>query len=552
MDKIKIRTGANISNILQSTITYAQAFTELVKNSIQNGATKVNIQLNEASVVIYDNGLGFDDAKDENGMSAFEKYFVFGNSYDMNKGAGPRLGHMGIGGKIANDKLSNGENTHWTIETKNLKDDCFRVTYKPGETEFLDDYQPTIEKLDNFIPCLEPKPWLPTSYADDRTGTIITIHNLDLPITTSGWNLNSIRKELQDFFGHLVKQGKNEIDIILNGESLQFDYTLNGYTFPRIAETFEYEMKGETSTSELSMNLTLLRSASDFKQSNLDGVVIVSETKIRTLTANDVFGTKPSKLHKLFQNLRGFVVCEDLSSVLDHTGMPAKDLSHHSLRDDHAITKPFFEKVSELIVDLLKSYMILNSNKKTTHTLDNIVIDVVEIIAENMNLTSDDITIELQPKKKKKDLSAKDQMKKENVSEKIADKLINNEVKHKTKGPFKKRRRARNAQNLKKDLTKPTPKKRRGIKYEIKPFGADLKMVMADLETVGDFCVCINSENYKYVALEKSNNKLGLAMHIAESVIGELMKYNNPNVTHAEITEKMSEFYQKNYNKIKV
>ena len=55
MDKIKIRTGANISNILQSTITYAQAFTELVKNSIQNGATMVNIQLNEKSVVVRDN-----------------------------------------------------------------------------------------------------------------------------------------------------------------------------------------------------------------------------------------------------------------------------------------------------------------------------------------------------------------------------------------------------------------------------------------------------------------------------------------------------------------
>jgi hypothetical protein len=189
--------------------------------------------------------------------------------------------------------------------------------------------------------------------------------------------VGSIRKELQDFFGHLVKQGKNEIDIILNGESLQFDYTLTGYTFPRIEETFEYEMEHQLLTSELSMNLTLLQSPSDFKSSNLDGVTIVSGTKIRTLTSDDVFGAQPSRLHKLFQNLRGFVVCNDLSSVLDHTGMPAKDLSHHSLREDHALTKPFFDKVSELIVDLLMSYMILNTKKKTTHSLDNIVIDVV-------------------------------------------------------------------------------------------------------------------------------------------------------------------------------
>lgn len=538
MDKIKIRTGANISNILQSTITYAQAFTELVKNSIQNGAKSVNIQLNQTSVVVTDDGIGFDEIKDENGMSAFEKYFVFGNSYDSSGGAGPRLGHMGIGGKVANDKLSNGAETHWEIETKNSNGNSFLVTYKPGETEFLDDYQPIVEKL--------------SSSRLINTGTIITIHNLDLPIASDGWDIYSIKKELQDFFGHLVKQGKKEINIILNGESLQFDYTLSGYTFPRINEEFEYEMNKEKKISNLSMNLTLLQSSRDHRQSNLDGVFIVSGTKIRQLTTDDIQGVHSTQLFKLFKSLRGFIVCEDLSSVLDHTNMPAKDLSHHSLRSDHPLTKPFHIKVSDLIVDLLTSYMILNSKKKTTHTLDNIVIDVVEIIAKNMNLASDDMMIELQPKKKKKDLSAKEQMKKENVSEKIADKLINNEVTHKTKGPFKKRRRARNAQKLKKDLTKPNPKKRRGIKYEIKPFGAELKMIMADLETDGDFCVYINSENYKFVALEKSNNKIGLAMHIAESVIGELMKYNNPNVTHTEITQKMSEFYQKNYNKIKV
>ena len=209
MDKIKIRTGANISNILQSTITYAQAFTELTKNSIQNGAKTINIQLNERSVVVKDDGIGFDDAKDENGMSAFEKYFVFGNSYDLSGGAGPKLGHMGIGGKIANDKLSDGENTHWTIETKNIKGNSFLITYKPGKTEFLDDYQPSVEKLNS-------------PHMIDQ-GTIITIHNLDLPITMGGWNINSIKKELQDFFGHLIRHGKNEIDIVLNGDSLKFD-----------------------------------------------------------------------------------------------------------------------------------------------------------------------------------------------------------------------------------------------------------------------------------------------------------------------------------------
>jgi hypothetical protein len=538
MDKIKIRTGSNISNILQSTITYSQAFTELVKNSIQNGAKLISIQLNEKSVVIKDNGIGFDDAKDESGMSAFEKYFVFGNSYDSNGGVGPRLGHMGIGGKIANDKLSDGENAHWTIETKNSKGKNFLVTYKPGKTEFLDDYQPSVEKLN--LSSMKSH------------GTIITIHNLDLPIAKEGWNINSIKKELQDFFGHLIRQGKNEIDIVLNGESLKFDYTLSGYTFPRITETFEYQIENRILNSELSMNLTLLQSPADFKSCNLDGVTIVSETKIRKLTATDVFGSQSSKLHKLFQNLRGFIVCKDLSSVLDHTGMPAKDLSHHSLREDHALTKPFFEKVSELIVELLTSYSILNKKKKTIHTLDNIVIDVIETIVESMNLTEDAMTIELKPKAKKRDLSAKEQMKKENVSEKIVDKIISNEVIRKTSGRGRVRRRAKAASELKKTLTKPTPKKRRGIRYEIKPFGAEQYKTMSDCERVGSFCVYINSENYKFVSLEKSENKLGLALHIAELVIIELLKYKNPNVTPSEISEILSEFYKNNFKKIKV
>ena len=56
--KIEIKTGSRISNILQSTVNYAQAFTELVKNSMQSGATSVEIKLNADSVVVVDDGIG--------------------------------------------------------------------------------------------------------------------------------------------------------------------------------------------------------------------------------------------------------------------------------------------------------------------------------------------------------------------------------------------------------------------------------------------------------------------------------------------------------------
>ena len=267
MDEIQIKTGARISNILQSTVTYAQAFTELVKNSMQSGATFVEITLNENNAVIKDNGIGFDHTKDERGMSGFEKYFVFGNSYDMSNGVGPALGHMGIGGKIANDKLSDNENTNWTIETKNSYDKSFLVTYKPGKTEFLDEYSPSVEELSETNVTTE-------------TGTIVTIHNLDLPIVKSGWNIPSITKELQDFFGFLVRSGNNEFNVILNGKSLQFDYTLPGYVFPKLNKTIEVIDGDEIKTANINFNLSLMQNGADVASCPLDGVIVVSGVKI--------------------------------------------------------------------------------------------------------------------------------------------------------------------------------------------------------------------------------------------------------------------------------
>lgn len=546
MNKLKIRTGANISNILQSTITYAQAFTELAKNSIQNGATNINIQLNKESIVFQDDGIGFDDSIDANGLSGFDKYFVFGNSYDFSGGAGPRLGHMGIGGKIANDKLSDSDNVYWTIETKNKKGNSYFITYKPNNSEFLDDYSPTIEKLNNSRLL--------------KNGTIITIKNLDKPIIDGGLNRESVEKELQDFFGHLIKNGKTEIDIILNGESIKFDYTLSGYAFEKMTESFSYILNKQEKSANVSFNLALLQNQNDFNQSTLDGVFVVSETKIHKLSINDVFGSTSNKVSNLFSKLRGFVVCEELSTILDHVGMPAKDLSHHSLREDHPLTKPFYEKVSNTIKGLLIAYNEVKTKNISQNKINNTIEDVVQMIVGNLNLASSDIMIDLGPKKQEP--SAKEKMQKKNVPTKIINSVIKKEVDTIINKPHKRRQRQRVANELKQNLTKKTetapkvdnkPKMiRPSVKYEIKPFGNGLKNIMADLETDGEFCVYINSENPKYASLEKTENKLGLALHIAESIIGEMMRYNNPNTTHLEITEKMSEFYEKNFDKIKV
>ena len=78
----------------------------------------------------------------------------------------------------------------------------------------------------------------------------------------------------------------------------------------------------------------------------------------------------------------------------------------------------------------------------------------------------------------------------------------------------------------------------RGIKYEIKPFGAGKEKIMSDLEPVGQFCVYINSENYKFIALNDAEDNLGLALHIAESMIRELTRYKNPLANKNEVNNK--------------
>ena len=588
MEEIQIKTGARISNILQSTVTYAQAFTELVKNSMQSGATFVEITLNEDNAIIKDNGIGFDHNKDENGMNGFEKYFVFGNSYDMSNGVGPTLGQMGIGGKIANDKLSDNDNTHWTLETKNSHDKSFLVTYKPGKTEFLDEYSPSIEELTETNITTE-------------TGTIVTIHNLDLPIVKDGWNVSKITKELKDFFGFLVRSGNNEFNVILNGKSLQFDYTLPGYVFPSIDKTIEVNVGDEIKTANINFNLSLMQNSTDVASCPLDGVIVVSGVKICDLKydkeeiikevyakISDELGSEiapQTSVRNLFNKLRGFIVCEELSSLLDHTGMPAKDLSHHALREDHPLTIPFYTKVYEVLTDLLRGFLLLNS-KQNTNKLEILANNVVRMITNDIGV-DEKYLINLGIKVRKFE-SAETKMIKVKVADDIIGNLIKAEINNKTKKVKRKKRTrielenkllAKNEDKQNKKLEQKNNIKiqiprelqeadtgkfiedengeerkfhdSRGIPYQIKPFGSGLEKIMSDFEHENNFCVYINSENYKFVSFNNSGDNLGLALHIAESIIRELTRFTNPTASKNEIDEKLSDFYLQSYAKLK-
>jgi len=396
MDNIEIKTGSNLSRLLQSTVNIPQAFTELVKNSIQNFATSCSIELKHpfygdeiCKAIITDDGQGFDHKKDENGMNAFDKYFVFGNSYDTTGGKGLRLGQMGIGGKLANDKLSHEVDIHWSIETKNIHGKCFLVEYKPSGETFLNEYSPSIKEL-------SPE----NSSIETETGTKITIVTVKQKIQSNSWNKLQIKNELRTFFGHLIpqleKQGK-KFSLILNGESLEFIYKLPGSNIPVIKREFEYDYYGEKKKANIEFRLSLVYNRTLLKNHPLKNIDIISKVKIcpfylsdqdlldETLewldTKNKEEFQDRDKIQNVFSKLVGFISCDALSEVLDDTGMPAKDLSHHGLRDDHPVTGSFFRKCYRVIIEWIVEYIKLNQEEKM-NILDALANEVSSMLAE--------------------------------------------------------------------------------------------------------------------------------------------------------------------------
>jgi len=402
-DKIKIRAGAGLQSVLQSTVNFAQAFTELAKNSLQNGATKCDIDIVEnedtAIITIADDGRGFDHTKDaETQMNDFEKYFTFGNSYDLNAdGTGPKLGRMGIGGKISNDKLSEANAVHWKIHTRNKHGQSFVIDYSPpANIEFFDDYSPVITEVPTLL-----------SKVKSNTGTTVEILNVNKRFLKTDYK-NSVKNELLEFFAHLVisyKKTGQMLDIVFLGEQLEFSIDLDGDYRGKISRVFKYEMNGETkhSTFEIALNQFIgKRLRRQRRSSFIKSVELVSQVKVCDLhiTNKNIIENILARLSEeegteiddasflgLMGNFIGFVNCEALSTVLDERGMPAKDLSHHGLRNDHPMTTPFLEEVYYVIMKLTYHISQLSVRKSTRKTMNKnlIAYNVAKLLASDFS-----------------------------------------------------------------------------------------------------------------------------------------------------------------------
>jgi hypothetical protein len=565
--ELNIKTGANITRLLQSTVTVPQAYTELVKNSIQNGATQCDILLNKYSTVIIDNGSGFDHMKDSQHMSDFDKYFVYGNSYSTNTDESTSLGQMGIGGKLSNDRLSDPDKPWWTIETKNIHGNSFIMTYKPTDMfEFLDDYNPTVHPVDPRECKIETE-----------TGSRITIHNLDPEILDNGWAYDDIRRELASFFGMLVyelqKQGKT-FNLTLDEEPINFAYDLPGIQIPPFTSNFNYvDHSGDEKSAPVRFQMAMVGDWSDMEDHPLTGLSIISYVKISDLWLSDgkliesamkrvlneesfrnqeVHITQ-DQIMKHSSSLIGFISCKELSTVLDRTGMPAKDLTHHTLRPDHMITTPFLKHVYYTLVKWCIEYHV-RMNAKTTSVIDAISKEISALVAEqffddNLDLdiySSDDGMVE--ELADELDMGTSDGPEAVRLRDSV--KAAINKQQEKTMSEDNK--------NLfdipKNDWTQKMArknKKSRYIPYLLMDFGSEEVMMISKLDNFHKFRVLINTGNPKYKFFEEIDIPELISMFISEILIKEILYKKEGKYIKSDVDQKISEFYAKYLEKVR-
>ena len=587
-EQIQIKTGANISSLLQSTVNISQAFTELVKNSIQNLATQIDIVISKETVTVTDNGRGFYHVPDSSGKNDFDRYFVFGNSYDNTSGEGVRLGHMGIGGKLANDKLSDTQ-IDWSIITKNKNSKSFQVNYVPTKTEFLDDYSPVVEEIaydDSHFPHL--------------TGTKIVINKLNQRIVNYteaeiGW----AKKEIRSFFGLLVKNSKErnkEIRISLNGEDLSFDYDLPGSAF--IRKTIE--VSHEKGSSSVGLNIFKLNNRSELKDLPVTGVEIAAGVKICNLKLDNVeivdeIYSEISKLEgktvepeasviHFFNQLIGFVVCDDLGSLLDETGMPAKDLSHHALREDHFLVIPFYKEVYKEIILAIRKYLGVDENSRRK-SFNDIAKEILSLIDEEADIDIEEISenetdttahSKIQDEEEDEDEEDEDEEDEDEEGEDEDGQSLDSfeaEEEEKEEDYIDPEKIPEDMPEyidpriLPKelflelddendpdvpDVTVEDITKKGNIIYDIVNFGESYEYEMSSHHLYGKLIIMINSGNHKFKKVEDSENKYAMASYIAECMVKEIELYNSPESQMREVEYKISEFYHDHGNKIKL
>lgn len=534
---IKIKAGAGLTKILQTTVTIPQAFCELVKNSVQNGASECWIYLEDFSAKIIDNGVGLNLEEDSSGMNGFEKYFVFGSSFeqfeDMNL---LRLGKMGIGGKIANDRISDASKPQWKIYSKN-NNEIWAAEYKPTlDQVFLTDQKIKtwqVHKLNN------------SKFKEFDSGLFISINKIRESIALNGWPIEEIKKEISEFFGD-----QEGLKIYVNDELLNLKFNYIGTKIPEFQKKFTYEINGEKKQSSVDFELYFVRnkdsiselagqrvSLYDFaKICNISSIPFsLTSDKVDQANLGQTEKIQASAVFDIFHSLIGRITCEDINTVLDEGGLPAKDLSHHNLRDDHPLTKPLKNIIYESLINWIIGFIKIDK-KEQFSAVEAVALEASSFVAQ---MFSDQMLFDYF-----ESTSGEFEMLELGFSEEFQENIVQTlQTEHEEQesdliiqiSPDS-RVRGSNPPPVRK------LRKDKFIGFSVIDFSEKDKYLNSKKDSSKNLKVLINSLSPKFKH-SKNTSSIALGLHIAECIISETYLFLNPMVSSHEVQEKINIFY---------
>lgn len=549
--KIEIKTGASISKVLQTTITIPQALCELAKNSLQNGASSCWIELNESSAIIFDDGRGFNPQADSTGLNGFQKYFVFGSSFEQHSDVGLlRLGKMGIGGKIANDRIASEKNPIWQITSKS-QSGMWSVDYAPNEDDlYLSDQQIETKKINKVEH---------SHFSNLDSGLMIHIKNLKSSILLNGWPLDEIKKEISSYFSN-----SENFKIYINGENLSLKPFYVGTKIPEFSKTFSYKINGKTKKSVVKFELYFARNKESINLLVGERIALYDFAKIKnisyiplTLIEEELKSSKnpasknisAASVLAFFHSLMGRIICEDINNVLDESGLPAKDLSHHELRKDHPLTKPLEKAIVEGLTAWIIGFKSVDKAERFS-VIDSLCMEASTMVAKIFEqndlfdfLQSDFGEVE------KIILDEKIPNLKENIMETLEleaeeidllseasldpdESLTRTDNSHRARNRYREREYGKKSQPHEKY-----------IPFSIVDFSQNEIYLNSKIDKGSSFRILINSNSQKFIFCKEKSSIL-LSLHIAETIIRQTQAYIEPLSLPSDVDKKINKFYE--------
>ena len=253
--------------------------------------------------------------------------------------------------------------------------------------------------------------------------------------------------------------------------------------------------------------------------------------------------------------------------------MPAKDLSHHALREDHFLVIPFYKEVYKEIILAIRKYLGVDENSRRK-SFNDIAKEILSLIDEEADIDIEEIS------ENETDTTAHSKIQDEEDEEDEEDNQKDDQSLDSFETEVEEQDDYIDPEKIPEDMPeyidpKILPKelflelddendpdvpdvtvkditKKENIIYDIVNFGESYEYEMSSHHLYGKLIIMINSGNHKFKKVEDSENKYAMASYIAECMVKEIELYNSPESQMREVEYKISEFYRDHGNKIKL